>query len=415
MKLRAPSLYLQVVVAIALGAALGVWKPALAVEMKPLGDGFIGLIKILIAPIVFTTVAVGIARAGEAKAVGRIALKAFVYFEAVSTLALVVGLVVVNLCRPGAGLHASVAALDTSQVGQYAHGAAGPVADKPAWLALLDVFDLSGKVLWILGVALVVGFALLLRAERERRAVGWLDRAAHVAFVAVKWVMHLAPIGAFGAMAFTVGKLGVHALVSVGELIAGVYATSILFVVVVLGAIARVCGFSIVRFLRYIREELLVVLGTSSSETVLPRMMEKMERLGAAKPVVGLVIPTGYSFNLDGTAIYMTMGAFFVAQALDLRLTPMQVLTVLGVALLTSKGAAGVTGSGLVTLAATIAATKVIPVEGIALLIGIDRFLSECRALTNLVGNGVATLAIARWDGALDRAKLEAELGVGVS
>ena len=407
------NLYFQVLVAIAIGVVLGVVDPATAAAMKPLGDGFIKLVKMLIAPIVFTTVVVGIAHMGEMKDVGRIGLRALVYFEVVSSVALVIGLVVVTVLKPGVGLNFDPAAADLSSVSVYTSGA--------QHLSTID-FILNvipdtivggfarGEVLQVLLFSVLFGLALLRLGPRVHRLVELIEMTSAALFDVVALIMRLAPIGAFGAMAFTVGRYGLGSLVALGKLMVGVYITCAFFVFVVLGAIARATGFSLVKFLKYIAEEILIVLGTSSSESALPRIMAKLEHLGCAKPVVGLVIPTGYSFNLDGTSIYMTMAAIFVAQASGVHLSLAQEIGILGVLLLTSKGAAAVTGSGFVTLAATLAAFPTIPVAGLTLLLGVDRFMSEARAITNLIGNAVATMVVAKWDGALDLERANAIL-----
>jgi aerobic C4-dicarboxylate transport protein len=407
------SLYFQVIVAVILGVALGVISPATAEAMKPLGDGFIKLIKMIIAPVIFCTVVVGIAGMEDMKKVGRTGLYALVYFEVVSTIALIAGLVIVNLVRPGAGMHIDPASLDAGAVAAYAGPGkmAGPVDFLLEIIpdTLLGAFT-SGSVLQVLLISLLFGFALHRLGGRASRIFGFVDGLSQLLFVIIGLIMRLAPIGAFGAMAFTIGKYGAGSLLSLARLMGTFYATCLVFVFVVLGLVARATGFGIWRFIRAIREELLIVLGTSSSEAVLPRMMTKLEALGASKPVVGLVIPTGYSFNLDGTAIYLTMAAMFIAQATDTPMTLLQQLALLAVLMVTSKGAAGVTGSGFIVLAATLSAVGEPPVAGLALILGIDRFMSEARALTNLVGNGVATLAVARWCGELDRERLRAGL-----
>ncbi len=396
------SLYVQVLAAILVGVLFGIVSPERAAAMKPLGDGFIKLIKMLIGPIVFATITVGIARMGAMRDVGRIGIRTLVYFEVVSTLALVIGLVVVNVLQPGRGLH--VAAGTAPPVA--AAGASPTAVDfllNVIPTTMIDGF-VRGDILQVLLVSLLFGIALLSQGDRASALVSWIDELSHTLFTIVGIVMRLAPIGAFGAMAFTVGRYGVGSLLSLGKLMAGVYVTCFLFVLVVLGSILRLAGLRLFRFLRYIAEEILIVLGTSSSESALPRLMLKLEQLGCSKPVVGLVIPTGYSFNLDGTAIYMTMAAVFVAQVSGVNLTLREQLSILAILLLTSKGAAGVTGSGFITLAATLAAVPSIPPAGLALLVGVDRFMSEVRAITNLIGNAVATVVIARWDGALDLA-----------
>lgn len=409
-------LYFQVLVAIALGVAVGAIWPELGATLKPLGDGFIRLIKMMIAPIVFATVVVGIAKMGDMKEVGRVGLKALVYFEVVSTLALVLGLVVVNVVRPGAGMHVDPASLDAGKVAGHAEGA----EQLSTVDFLLNVIPESavgalagGEILQVLLVSVLFGLALAQLGERGRRLVELGEEASHVLFGVIGLVMRVAPVGAFGAMAYTVGAHGFGTLASLGKLMACVYLTCALFVALVLGAIARLTGFSLWRFLKYIRNELVLVLGTSSSESALPGMMAKLEHLGCAKPVVGLVVPAGYSFNLDGTSIYLTMAAVFIAQATDTPLGIGQQIGILAILLLTSKGAAAVTGGGFVTLAATLGATHEVPVEGLALLLGIDRFMSEARAITNLIGNGVATVAVAAWDGALDRERMRMVLGGG--
>lgn len=394
------SLYGQVLAGILLGVILGVVAPETAASMKPLGDGFIKLIKMLIGPIVFATITVGIARMGAMRDVGRIGIRTLVYFEVISTLALVIGLVVVNVLQPGAGLHVDPSAAPPAATA----GAPTSTVDFLLNVIPATVLDgfVRGDILQVLVVSLLFGVALLSQGDRARTLVSAIDQLSHTLFVIVGMIMRLAPLGAFGAMAFTVGRYGIASLLSLGKLMAGVYITSLLFIIVVLGLVLRVVGLSLFALLRYIAEEILLVLGTSSSESALPRLMMKLEQLGCSKPVVGLVIPTGYSFNLDGTSIYMTMAAVFVAQASGLHLSLREQLSILAILLLTSKGAAGVTGSGFITLAATLSAVPSIPPGGLALLVGVDRFMSECRAITNLIGNAVATVVIARWDDALD-------------
>ena len=403
------SLYVQVLVAVAIGVLLGHFRPELGTEMKPLGDAFIKLIKMIIAPIIFCTVVVGIAGMEDMKKVGKTGGLALMYFEIVSTVALVIGLVIVNLVKPGEGMHVDPASLDTKGIAAYT--APGKMQSTTDFLmnviptSVVDAFA-KGDILQVLLFSVLFGFALHKFGGRGTMVFDFIEKSSHVLFDIVGIIMKVAPIGAFGAMAFTIGKYGVDSLFSLGKLMGTFYLTCLLFVFVVLGAIARLHGFSIFKFLRYIKEELLIVLGTSSSESVLPRMMEKLENLGARKSVVGLVIPTGYSFNLDGTSIYLTMAAVFIAQATDTPMTLVQQLTLLAVLLLTSKGAAGITGSGFIVLAATLSAVGGVPVAGLALILGIDRFMSEARALTNLVGNGVATLVVARWTGDLDMKRL---------
>jgi aerobic C4-dicarboxylate transport protein len=407
------SLYVQVLTGIACGVLLGYLSPERGAAMRPLGDGFIKLIRMLIAPIIFATVVCGIAKTGAMKDVGRIGVRALLYFEVVSTVALIIGLIVVSVLKPGVGLTIDANSLDMKAVATYTTASkALTVTDfllNVIPTTVVDAFA-RGDILQVLLVSVLFGLSLLLIGDPVAPLVNIIDQISHGVFGIVGLVMRLAPIGAFGAMAFTVGRYGVGSLVSLGKLMADVYLTCLFFVFVVLGSIAAYTGFSIWKFLKYIREEILIVLGTSSSESALPGMMEKLERLGCSKPVVGLVIPTGYSFNLDGTSIYMTMAAIFVAQASGVHLSLGQELSILGILMLTSKGAAGVTGSGFVTLAATLSAIPTIPVAGLALLLGVDRFMSEARAITNLIGNGVATVVIARWEGALDVERMNTHL-----
>ncbi|MDD2608587.1 MAG: dicarboxylate/amino acid:cation symporter [Giesbergeria sp.] len=404
------SLYVQVLIAVIAGVCLGHFYPQLGADMKPLGDGFIKLIKMIIAPIIFCTVVVGIAGMEDMKKVGKTGGLALLYFEIVSTIALVIGLVVVNLLQPGNGMHVDPSTLDTKGIAAYT--APGKMQGTVDFLlnviptSVVDAFA-KGEILQVLLFSVLFGFALHKFGGRGTLVFDFIERFSHVLFDIVGIIMKVAPVGAFGAMAFTIGKYGIASLFSLGKLMGTFYLTCLLFVFVVLGIISRLHGFSIVKFIRYIKEELLIVLGTSSSESVLPRMMEKLENLGARKSVVGLVIPTGYSFNLDGTSIYLTMAAVFIAQATDTPMTLTQQLTLLAVLLLTSKGAAGITGSGFIVLAATLSAVGGVPVAGLALILGIDRFMSEARALTNLVGNGVATLVVAKWTGDLDMQRLQ--------
>ena len=399
------NLYVQVLAGIVLGVIVGVAWPETGAAMRPLGDGFIKLIRMLIAPIIFTTIVVGIADMGNMKEVGRIGLRAVIYFETVSNLALVIGMVVVNLLQPGAGVNITATPADVQAAATYAQ--AGQAQGTVGFLlniiptTMIDAFA-RGDILQVLLISILVGVALLSLGPRVEGAVRILDQFSQALVAVVGLIMRLAPIGAFGAMAFTVGRYGIGSLLSLGKLMAGVYVTCFLFVVIVLGLILRLCGLRLDRFLRYIREEILIVLGTSSSESALPRLMAKMERLGCSKPVVGLVVPSGYSFNLDGTGIYMAMAAVFLAQASGVELSIWQQLSLLAILMLTSNGAAAVTGSGFITLAATISTIPAIPPAALALLVGVDRFMSEARAITNLIGNAVATVAIARWDGALD-------------
>ena len=407
------SLYFQVICAVIAGVALGHFYPTLGAEMKPLGDGFIKLIKMMIAPIIFCTVVIGIAGMEDLKKVGKTGGLALLYFEVVSTFALIIGLVLVNVLQPGAGMNVDASTLDTKSIAAYtAPGKMGGTTDFLLNIipnTLVDAFA-KGEILQVLLIAGMFGFALHRFGGRGTLVFDFIEKTSHVLFIIVGFIMKLAPIGAFGAMAFTIGKYGVGTLFSLGKLMGAFYLTCLLFIFVVLGLIARLHGFSIWKFIKYIKEELLIVLGTSSSESVLPRMMEKMENLGAKKTTVGLVIPTGYSFNLDGTSIYLTMAAVFIAQATNTPMSLTQELTLLGVLLLTSKGAAGITGSGFIVLAATLSAVGTVPVAGLALILGIDRFMSEARALTNLVGNGVATLVVAKWTGDLDTERLKAGL-----
>ncbi|HVF18362.1 MAG TPA: dicarboxylate/amino acid:cation symporter [Steroidobacteraceae bacterium] len=412
------SLYFQVIVAIIIGVLLGHFVPEIGTKMRPLGDGFIKLIKMMIAPIIFCTVVSGIAGMENMKSVGRTGVLALLYFEVVSTIALIIGLVVVNVVEPGAGMNIDVSTLqvsasDASRLQSYTQAAQQQGTIEfllniiPA--TFVDAFA-KGEILQVLLLALLFGFALHAVGARARPIYDFVDSISHVLFRIIGMIMYLAPIGAFGAMAFTIGSYGIEKLLDLAWLMACFYATCLFFVFAVLGSIARMHGFSIVRFIAYIKDELLIVLGTSSSESVLPRMMLKMENAGASKSVVGLVIPTGYSFNLDGTSIYLTMAAVFIAQATNTPMTVLDQLTLLGVLLLTSKGAAGVTGSGFIVLAATLSAVGTLPVTALALILGIDRFMSEARALTNLIGNGVATVVVAKWCGALDKQRLDEEL-----
>ena len=406
-------LYVQVLCAIAIGILLGVTYPGIAEQMKPLGDAFIKLIKMLIAPIIFCTVVHGIASMSDMKKVGRVGLKALVYFEVMTTLALIVGLIIVNLWQPGAGMNVDPAALDAKAIAAYT-AKAGEQSTVEFLTHIIPTTVVGafaeGEILQVLFVAVLFAFALHALGERGKPLLDIIDQAAHVFFGIVGIVMKVAPLGAFGAMAFTIGKYGIGTLLSLGKLMAGFYATCLIFVFVVLGLVCHLCGFSVFKFIRYIKEELLIVLGTSSSESVLPRMLAKMENLGCDKSVVGLVIPTGYSFNLDGTCIYLTMAAVFLAQATNTDLTLSHQIGLVLILLLTSKGAAGVTGSGFIVLAATLSSLGTVPVASIALILGVDRFMSEARALTNLVGNGVATIVVSKWENALDEARMHEHL-----
>ena len=407
------SLYFWVLIAIACGVLLGHFEPQLAVKMRPLGDGFIRLIKMIVAPLIFCTVVTGIAGMSSMKAVGRTGLMALIYFEVVSSIALLIGLIVINVVKPGAGMNVDPATLDAGAVQAYAKAA----QEQSLVEFLLNIIPNSvvdafakGDILPVLFFSVLFGFALHGMGAHGEPVFAFIDKLGQVFFRIVAIIMKVAPIGAFGAMAYTIGKYGVGTLASLAKLMACFYGTCLAFVFGVLGIVAAVHGFSVWKLVKYVREELLIVLGTSSSESVLPRMLTKLEHLGCSKAVVGLVIPTGYSFNLDGTSIYLTMAAVFVAQATNTPMTLGQELLLLGVLVLTSKGAAGVTGSGFITLAATLAAVGHVPVAGLALILGIDRFMSEARALTNLVGNGVATVVIAKWCGELDRTRLTAAL-----
>jgi aerobic C4-dicarboxylate transport protein len=399
------------VLGILIGGTIGYVSPETGVALKPLGDGFIALIKMLIAPIIFCTVVLGIAGAGNMKKVGRVGGKALLYFEVVSTIALVIGLIVANVLRPGDGFNADPASLDAAAVAGYAKVAASQsTVDFVLNIiprTFFDAFTASGDLLQVLFVAVLFGYAMTHLGQEGNIVQQVITTASHVFFRMMNALMMLAPIGAGGAMAFTIG---VDALKPLAFLMGSFYLTCLLFIFVVLGTIAAFTGFSIFRFIAYIKEELLTVLGTSSSESALVPLMQKLERLGCSKSVVGLVVPAGYSFNLDGTNIYLTMAALFVAQALNIDLTMRQQLTILGVAMLTSKGASGVTGAGFITLAATLAVVPSIPVAGLALILGVDRFMSEARSLTNFVGNGLAALVVARWENELDMDVLRREL-----
>jgi len=402
-------LYVQVLTAIVLGVLLGHFYPHLGEAMKPLGDLFIKLIKMLIAPIIFCTIVHGIASMEDMKKVGRVGLKALIYFEVLTSLALIVGLIVVNILQPGVGMNVDARTIDTKSIQVYTTkaGQQGTVEFLMHIVpnTVVGAFA-EGEILQVLLFAILFAFGLFMLGERARPVLAIIDIVSHALFGIVSIVMKAAPIGAFGAMAFTIGKYGVGTLLSLAQLMIAFYVTCLIFVLFVLGGVAWFAGFNILKFIKYIKEELLIVLGTSSSESVLPRMIAKLENLGCEQSVVGLVIPTGYSFNLDGTCIYLTMAAIFLAQATNTELTIWQQLGIIGVLLLTSKGAAGVTGSGFVVLAATLASVGKIPVASIALILGVDRFMSEARALTNLVGNGVATVVIAKWENALDEKRM---------
>jgi aerobic C4-dicarboxylate transport protein len=403
-------LYIQVLIAIALGIALGHFYPKIAIPMKPLGDGFISLIKMMIAPVIFCTVVHGISSMSDLKKIGRIGLKTLVYFEVVSTVALAIGILVGELLQPGAGFNIDPSTLDPKLVASYtARAKEDSLAAHLLAIIPQDSYFgalARGDLLQILLISILSGFAISQLGAVGEKISGAIDMAARMFFGVIRIIVRAAPIGAFGAMAFTIGQYGIGSLVNLGALIATFYITSLLFVLLVLGSIARFSGFSIFRFLGFIKDELLIVLGTSSSETVLPNLMKKMEHLGASKSVVGLVVPTGYSFNLDGTNIYMTLSILFLAQATNTSLSFGQLMEILIIAMITSKGASGVTGAGFVTLAATLAIIPDVPIQSLAILLGIDKFMSECRALTNLVGNGVACVVISRSENELDVDKL---------
>lgn len=408
-------LYIQVLIAITIGALLGYFQPSVAEQMKPLGDGFIALIKMIIAPVIFVTITVGIASMNDMKKVGRVAGKAFLYFITFSTLALIIGLIVSNIVQPGKGLNINPATLHASSIEQYVNKA----HDSSLINFIFDIIPktmvspLTGdNILQVLLIAILFGIGISLTMPKSKLVLDFMEALAYPIFKVVSILMKLAPIGAFGAIAFTIGKYGISSIGNLLALVITFYATSLLFVIVILGAVARYNGFSIFRFLKYIKDELLLVLGTSSSEAALPSLMQKMERAGCAKPIVGLVVPTGYSFNLDGTNIYMTLAALFIAQACNIDLPLESQIVLLLVAMLSSKGAAGVSGAGFITLAATLAVVPEVPIAGMTLILGIDRFMSECRALTNMVGNAVATVVIARWEKQLDKEQLDTVLGV---
>jgi len=414
MKRISSHLYFWVLVGIVAGGLLGYFDPKTGASLKPLGDGFISLVKMLISPVIFCTVVLGIAGAGDMKKVGRVGGKALLYFEVVSSIALVVGLVIMHVLQPGAGFNVDPATLDPKAVATYAK-AATEQSTVDFLLHIIpktftDAFTSSGDLLQVLMLAILFGYAMMKMGKIGRPVHIFIEDASHIFFAMMSAVMKLAPIGAGGAMAFTIGKYGIAALKPLAALMGSFYLTCIIFVLVVLGTIAAFTGFSIIRFIIYIKDELLTVLGTSSSESALVPLMQKLEKLGCSRSVVGLVVPSGYSFNLDGTNIYLTMAALFVAQALNIELTLTQELTILGVAMLTSKGASGVTGAGFITLAATLAVVPTIPVAGLALILGIDRFMSEARALTNFIGNGVATVVVSRWENELDAAQMNSVL-----
>ena len=406
-------LYVQVLIAIFVGALLGHFSPQLAVQLKPLGDGFIKLVKMIIGPVIFLTIVTGIAGMNNLGSIGRVFFKAMAYFLFFSTLALVVGMVVAHVVQPGAGMNVDPATLDQAAVNDY--------VNKSHELTLtgfvLDIIPdtmvgafTGNNILQVLFIAVLFGISLAMVGERGKPVLNFLEALTAPVFRLVHLLMMAAPIGAFGAIAFTIGRYGLDVLTNLAWLVGSFYVTSLLFVLVVLGAVCRLCGFSILKLIRYLKAELLLVLGTSSSESALPSLMEKMEEAGCDKSVVGLVVPTGYSFNLDGTNIYMTLAALFIAQATNIDLSLGQQITLLLVAMLSSKGAAGVTGAGFITLAATLSVVPELPVAGMALILGVDRFMSECRSLTNFTGNAVATVVVSRWEGALDRERLRQAL-----
>lgn len=408
------SLYAKVLLGIAAGVVLGLVRPDYAVEMKILGDSFIALLKMLIGPIIFTTIVLGISHSGDMKKVGRVGGKAILYFETVSNVALALGLIAVNVFKPGKGFNVDPATLDVGPIAEFTKKAE-TTSILDFFISIIpktftDAFTSSGNLLQVLFLALLVGYGLTHVGEPGKIVRDFFEGFSKILFKIVHLLMEFAPIGAFGAMAFTIGKYGVSSFGPLLSLMAVFYLTCIVFVICILGPIAKYCGFSIFKFIKYIREELFTVLGTSSSESVLVPMMEKLEKLGCSKSVVGLVVPTGYSFNLDGTNIYLTMAAVFVAQALNIDLTLGQQLTLLFVATLTSQGASGVTGAGFITLAATLSVIPSVPVAGLALIFGIDRFMSEARALTNTIGNGVAAIVISRWEKELNIEQLDKEL-----
>src|SRR6187549_929193 len=410
MKSLTGHLYFWVLLAILAGGVFGYVDPATAVKLKPLGDGFIALVKMLISPIIFCTVVLGIAGAGSMKKVGRVGAKALIYFEVVSSIALVIGLVVINVAQPGSGFNVDPATLDANAVADYAKRAHAQTTTDFILsiipVTFFDAFAGSGNLLQVLFVAILFGYAMTHMGERGKTVHQFIEACSLIFFAMMNALMKVAPIGAGGAMAFTIGRYGIEALKPLAVLMGSFYLTCGLFILLVLGSIAALAGFNILRFIAYIKEELLTVLGTSSSESALVPLMQKLEKLGCSRSVVGLVVPSGYSFNLDGTNIYLTMAAIFVAQALNINLTIRDQVAVLAVAMLTSKGASGVTGAGFVTLAATLAVVSPALVPGMAIVLGIDKFMSECRALTNLIGNGVATIVVSAWEGELDRDKL---------
>jgi aerobic C4-dicarboxylate transport protein len=407
-------LYFWVLISIFLGGVVGFLSPESGIKLKPLGDGFIALIKMIIGPIIFCTVVLGISGAGDMKKVGRIGGKALLYFEVVSTFALMIGLVIVNYLKPGEGFNVDAKTLDATSVGEYVKKASDQsVTDFILHIipkTFTEAFTGSGDLLQVLLIAILFGYAMNHMGEKSKPVHSFIEAASHIFFAMINAIMKLAPLGSGGAMAFTIGKYGLHALAPLAKFMASFYLACFLFIIFVLGVISKLAGFNIFKFILFIKEELLLVLGTSSSESALVPLMAKLEKLGCPKSIVGLVVPAGYSFNLDGTSIYLTMAAIFIAQALNIDLSITQQVSLLLVAILTSKGASGVTGAGFITLAATLAVVPSVPVAGLALILGIDRFMSEARALTNIVGNGVATIVISKWEGELDQVQLNAIL-----
>lgn len=403
-------LYFWVLTAIVIGGAIGFFFPEFGASLKPIGEGFISLIKMMIGPVIFCTVVLGISNAGDMKKVGRVGVKALIYFEVISTFALVIGLVVANILKPGSGFNVDPATLDPNAVSEFAKKAHDQtITDFVLHIipkTFLDAFTGSGDLLQVLMIAILFGYALNHMSEKGKPVHAFIESASHILFAMVNAIMKLAPIGAGAAMAFTIGKYGIDSLKPLASLMGSFYFTCALFIVGVLGPVAYLTGFNVFKFLAFIKEELLTVLGTSSSESALVPLMKKLEQLGCSKSVVGLVVPTGYSFNLDGTNIYLTIAALFVAQALNIDLTLKQQLSILAVAIVSSKGASGVTGAGFITLAATLAVVPTVPIAGLALILGVDRFMSEARALTNIIGNGIACIVISRWEKELDTEKL---------
>ena len=407
-------LYFQVIVAIILGVILGVYQPTFAESLKPLGDGFIKLVKMMIAPIIFATVVTGIAGMEDTKKVGRVGIKAIFYFEVISTLALIIGLIIVNLFQPGAGMHVNPSTLDQTAVARFVKPAQGHgVVDFFMNIIPENVVSAlaEGNILQVLLFSVLFGFALSAAGEKAAPFLRGIKSMEAGLFGVIKIIMKIAPLGAFGAMSFTIGKYGLGSLVSLGQLMLSFYTTCILFIALVLGGVMKLTGYKLFRLLKFIKEEILIVLGTSSSEAALPGLMEKMETIGCSRSVVGLVVPTGYSFNLDGTSIYLTMAAIFLAQATGTPLDLFHQITLLLVLLITSKGAAGVTGSGFITLAAVLPVVGTVPVAALALILGIDRFMSEARAITNLIGNAVATVVVAKWEKEIDPALAKESIG----